>query len=443
MRRYVRKHELLNELIILLVGLGALTITTLSPSLTVHVVSLWFVWIAAAFMSDFDLLHPYTSYALVYSLYATSHAILWQMGLRAGNYNREQILYAIIGLVTVLLVIGSEKVPDIRISAAKDENNDYKYMDWIILATSLFTLAASVLLLNRGYSGKTEMIRNRDLFFRIGVYTARYTTIFSMLRYANLFLQKRRFIWQLLLGTAACFLFGLVTGERDAYIRYAVCGGIMLYAAGVIKRKHFVILIPLGMLFMGLSNYIKYFLVRGVLRGSFTLNTVIQNFLSSDFSAAGRNLQDLVQTDGIKGCMGIKLIFTELLYPFIPGSMRINPDVWFNYTFHTDSYHGRAFTLIGTGYIIGGAAGVILVFLIVGVFIRCVYNRSNKSTFGLTAYIYSLSIVMFASRESLNTIVNSFLKEICIAYLVFFVANNLLRREKVPNIRTNRRELQR
>ena len=144
---------------------------------------------------------------------------------------------------------------------------------------------------------------------------------------------------------------------------------------------------------------------------------MIYDFLASDFTAAGRNFQYLLDRSWTKGALGLKTFWTELLNPLLVGISKVNPDHWFNYEVHTGLYKGYAFTLVGTGYAIAGMIGIILVFITVGILIRIFYRKSKKSLMWLVSYIYLSSTVIFSFRQSLQTITGSMVEHVGVAIL--------------------------
>ncbi len=422
-----QKSDIEKWFVVLCVGIISLLIIYITSSIVIHVCAITLVCITSIIISKFDIMHPYFGFSLVYTLYSIGYPMLCVIGTSSYDYAKSQLLYSTIGLLIALLTIGPKKIEKIDISKESDKTIDYKYMDYFIIVLVAFSVLASLMLLRRGYSGKTQMQRANDLYYRFGVYSVRFLTLFSIMRITNLYLQNKKYKWIVLSGGIATLMFGLLTGERDSFIRFFVCVFYILFVSNVINKKHFLILSPLAVVFMGMSNTFKYFFLTGNLRGTFDFSNVFENFFGSDFSAAGRNLQYLLDHEWTNGYFGFKLIITELLYPLLPSSVRVNPDRWFNYNVHDGGFHGYAFTLVGTGYIVSGVIGVVVVFIIVGLIIRALYNRSNKDVYYLTIYIYTTTILMYAMRQSLNTFSNSFMKEIIVVMGVCAVFNRIMK----------------
>ena len=425
---HISREDAQHYLLIFFLMIVSVAVICIANNPIVHICVMWFFTVCSILISKIDIMHPYTWFSLILTLYSTAYAILLSMGL-AGNYSREQLLYPVIALGVSLLFIGPKRIENAgsRFLSQKSANDlNYSYLDAVIIVLFVICLFLSMMLLRSGFSGKTEMKQANNIFYRFGVYAVRYLTIFTIVRVCNRIRLNKKYIWCLVLSGVATIAFSFSTGERDTYIRFFVIILFILYSAGIIKKRHFLLLIPLSMALLTISVEFKYYFLRGTLNGAFSLNNMIEGFLSSDFSAAGRNLQYLVDRPWTKGNFGFGMLFTELLYPFLPSSIVTNPDYWFNYVVHAGGYHGNAFTLVGTGYIISGMLGVIIVFAIVGLIIKWLYKRSERNIYYFSAYIYSITIIMISLRGSLNSIVNCLLKEIGICFLFCFVANHIL-----------------
>ena len=422
-------HTTISKIIFVIVMTLIAEVTIMmSNNPVIHVAAIWVICIVAMKMTDFDIMHPYTWFSLILTLYSSGYAILVIMGL-AGNYTSDQLYYPILALGVSLIFIGprkQENVDDHFLSRENDDTISLNYLDSVIVLLLLACLIISFILLRSGYSGKTAMKQANIIYYRIGVYVARYLTFFSILRVCNCIRIKKKYWIKIILPGVAVLAFGFSTGERDAFIRFFIVFLFILFSAGVIKKRHFVILIPVTMIMLTLSVELKYYFLRGTLNGSFSLNNLLEGFLSSDFSAAGRNMQYLIDRPWTKSYFGISMLFTELLYPILPSSVKTNPDYWFNYVVHVGGYHGNAFTLVGTGYVIGGTLGVISLFIIVSFIVRWLYKRSTKNIYYYSAYLYGITIVMIAMRGSLSSIVGCLLKEVGICLFFCYVVNGAL-----------------
>lgn len=411
----VSKDNLRGLVLILFTGLISVFIIILTNNVLLHVISMWAIAVVAILIARFDFLHPYSWYSLFFTLYSTSNAILWNAGLRDGGYNRWQILYPVFALIIVLLIVEPIKVEKAD-SIEPNRIIQGNVLKLVIFILTVLLLLFSIILHYRGYSSKEEMKAAGDLFFRFGNLFARYLTIFVLLYIGKMMSNNNHNSWKLIIFCGlSTLLFTLFTSERDVFFRFCYTILILLIAYSFIKPKHLIIVFPCAILGMVISVIIKsYFLRSNINIGT---GNILYDFLSSDFSAAGGNLQYLLENSWTKGALGIRTYFTELLNPFIIGFSIPSPDHWFNYEVHTGLYKGFAFTLVGTGYAIDGLFGVFLIFITVGLLIRLFYRNSNNSLVWLVSYIYLSSTIIFSFRQSLQTITNSMVVHIGIAIL--------------------------
>lgn len=409
----IKGIELRQYCIIIASAVIALSLFSITSNLTHHVAIMWGVTIVAVLVSGFDLLHPYFWFSLFFTLYSTANAILWNAGLRVGGYDKLQIFYPLCALLVVLLIVGPRKLPKQDIISCDKVLNSTTLRYVIIILTILLVLF-SLILHMRGYSSKVDMRSAGDLFYRFGNLFARFLTIFALLYIGKMLSSHERSAWKLIAFCGiAMLLFTLFTSERDVVFRYAYTILLLLFAYGIIKPKHLVIIFPVAILAMVFSVVIKSFFLRSVINtGS---GNILYDFLSSDFTAAGGNLQFLLENSWTKGALGIKTYFTELLDPFLIGIQIPSPDHWFNYEVHTGLYKGYAFTLVGTGYAIAGFFGILLVFITVGIMVRVFYRRCSNSLIWLASYIYLTSTIIFSFRQSLQTITGSMVDHVGLA----------------------------
>lgn len=415
-------------LILCVTGLFSVLLISLVNNPLVHILTMWCVCVVATFIVKFDLMHPYVWFSLIFSLYSTGYAILYVMQSRNYGYDYRNVLFSVVALMVVLFIVGPQRNLQIKNIQYKDDV-DYKYLSWVICALTALTILSSLILLSRGYSGKKEMQEANDMFYRFGVYFVRFLTFFLLLRMYNLHSLGKRYRFLIVSSMIAIVLFGLCTGERDVYIRFFVVFMFYLYSINKIKKRHFILLIPLCAGVLVLSVGFKYYFSQGVDSEYFTGN-LLETILNSDFYSAGQNLQYLLDRPWTKGHFGFKTLLTEIFYPILPSNMKVNLDYWFNYEVHVNEWHGYAFTLVGTGYVIAGIIGVIAVFAIVGLIIKAVYKRAGRSILSQTIYLYSITIVMISCRGTLSSYGNGFLKEILVACIFKYVMDVLLIRRK-------------
>ncbi|MBR1709823.1 MAG: oligosaccharide repeat unit polymerase [Clostridia bacterium] len=419
MRLVYTRNELQKYIVLIFSALVAVLIISISSSASIHVFSMWAFALIACILCGFNFFHPYFWFSIFFTLYSTANAILWEAGVRSGNYTKEQILYPVIALTVVLIVIGTKKNDNIyenREVVNDVKQDDERILKWVIIICALAAILVSFILRARGYTSKVDMRRSGDVFFRYAVHIVRFMTLFVILYVGKVFDRHGFVPWNIIIvGGIGALVFTLFTSERDVIFRFGYTVVLLLFAEKVLKPRHIPIVAISAILAMVLSVIIKHYFLRGILHTG--TGNVLYDFLTSDFNAAGRNLQYLMDFSWTKGALGWKTLFTEIFEPILIGIKTVDPDHWFNYTVHTGGYKGYAFTLVGTGYAIAGLPGIVAVFIVVGVIVKFFYNRYHRSSYWLAAYIYLSSSVIFSFRQSLQTITGTIVDHIGLGIL--------------------------
>lgn len=419
----IARGDLTKYLIVIFTTAGLLLIFQITSNPTVHVAGMWVFAIIAIIISDFDFFHPYFWFSLFFTLYSTANAILWNAGVRPGNYSPNQIFYSIVALAIVLLIVGPKKL-DKEIVVNCPSVINHTTIEKAIKVLTVLTVLFSVILYMRGYTSKVQMRSEGDLYYRFGVQIVRFLTLFVLLYVGNMLAKKDKYSWKIIIVCGmATLIFTLFTSERDVVFRYGLTIIMLLFAYGIVKPRHLLIIFPLAMVAMVVSVIVKAFFLRGTLNSG--TGNIIYDFLSSDFTAAGRNLQYLLDRPRTRGELGLKTYFTELFNPILFGISKVNPDHWFNYEVHTGGYKGYAFTLVGTGYAIDGLLGIVLVFITVGLIVKFFYRNAAKNNYWMAAYIYISSTVIFSFRQSLQTITGSMVKHVALGIIICIVLDRI------------------
>lgn len=395
-----------------------------SPNMDAMV--MWGVTIIAMIIVKFDVFHPYVWFSILFSLYSTAYAIIIGMGyMEPLGYSQNNLLYSFIALMTVLLIVGPQRV-DIKKRLKKSTSINNVTLKKIVYFCSIALIIITVSLITRGYSGKSEMKQAKDIFYQMGIYLVRYGSMFMTLLLCDSIEHNRKGN-KIAIGLSvfSAILFSMSTGERDAMFRAIALLLLVLVSYNKINKKQTIVLIPLFMIFMILSVKFKYFFIRNEINTSYTEdNNILYLFLCSDFSAAGRNIQKLLLNSWTKGYAGFGLIITEIIGTFFPSSTFFNPDHWFNYEVYNNTFHGRAFTLVGVGYIISGLVGIIVLFTILGFFIKMLYKKSKNNLYTMSIYMYMIPSIAFSFRQSFSSVSSAFIRITLVSVLICKLISN-------------------
>jgi len=383
----------------LVISISFLLILT-SDNANVHIIAFWFVVITNIFLNKLDINNPNVWFTASFALYSTGYAILQANDyVYLHGYTKENILYPFIALIIFIVVMRQKEV------IIKKNFRDERIAHKKVLEYCMFTLLI-ILLFTNLYIYITPFNHKNDLagqnfIFSIAVYSSRVLCVFSSL-YLLKFSGKDKKTSVLILSSLILItILSLLTGDRDAMLRYIVVLIVTLFIMEKISRKMIILMIPIGTVFLIGTVYIKYYFVNGALKEDLANRDFIHNFLNSDFSAAGSNFQLLLNNSWTEGYFGFKLIFNDIIQGIVPFVSKGNVGVWFNDTFHYNSY-SRAFTLVGEGYVVGGIYGVIILFLLLSFIIRYLYKSSVKNAYWMSMYIYSIPTIILTFRSSLG-----------------------------------------
>ena len=415
---HIRTFINYRTLVMLFAVAFALLAVLFFDSVSVHLFAVWAVAFIACWLVRFDLIHPYCWFSLTFCLYNTSYTILYAMGYDTyAGYSYHNTVYTLIALAVVLTVVGGEKVEDELQDNITVINT--KYNDLLFYLFAILAVVFAFILLRRGYSGKIAMKEANDVFYSLGVHVVRWMLVIMLIQMCyNKCVDNKKVIGYVLVSMIASVTLGLLTGERDMFIRTILVLLFVLFYFKKIKKKHLFIFVPIGVVIMILSVNFKYYFLRGEMNTNHMEGNFLYQFLMSDFRATGRNTQFLINNDWTKGYYGLKILFNELIRGLVPFVNTFNPSTWYNNDVYPGTFKGQAFTYVGFGYVIGGIFGIILVCILLGAFIRYTYRHHTKSLYSLVFYLYSISIVSGCYRGTINTIIGTSLKGALIAILM-------------------------
>lgn len=417
----MEKKTLINyrTLIIIFSEVLSISFVMLFSNAFVHIFAIWGLAVIACILVGFDLIHPYCWFSLSFALYNTAYTILYALNYdTSAGYNYKNSLYTLIAMGVVLVIVGGEKVEKDK-PFTREFTVNTKYNDITFFVLAALSIIFAFILLRRGYIGKKAMQAANDVFYSLGVHIIRWMLVIMVIQmvYTKCEDKKKNVIY-FITSLAASLALGLFTGERDIIFRAVLLWLVLFFYFRVIKRKHLFIFIPAGILMMILSVNFKYFFLRGEVNTNHAGGSLLYQFLMSDFHATGRNTQFLLNAGWTKGYWGIQLLFNEIARGIIPFVNTFNPATWYNYNVYPGSFKGQAFTYIGFGYTIAGIWGIILVFALLGLFVRYTYKNYNRNLYTLVFYIYSISIVFGCYRGTINSIIGMSLKGALVGILI-------------------------
>ena len=425
-------RKILQKYIILFCAFITALITICSSNnLFIHVGAFISFCVIPIIIVKIDILHPYCWFTGFFCIYSTAHPILYSLGYNSRiGYSKEIMIYQLVAIFVSLLFITPKKVqyPNFRDkNQMRIDLGIFNKIIYILLILSLVFVAYYVS--NQGYTGKSEIYDAGPLWVRIVFRFPLIISIFYTMSIINYYSEHKYLPKkQMSLVGGALLIITLFSGERDFVFRFIIITIMLLWMLKKINLKHLFIIAPIIMTLIPLSHTFKYyFLTHNISNGS---ENWIQSLLSGEFESASRNLQELVNySEIVKGSKGFEQIGIDFLSVF--SSEISSPTKWFADTFYPNNNVGYGFTLTGEGYIIGGIFGIIILFSIVGLLIRFFYKNSTKNIYSFSAYLYFLTIIIYAIRADFSTILSGIVKQIGLVLLVIFIMERIT---KVPKI---------
>ncbi len=404
--------SLLKKLFLIAIGFAAYRIISSTSHITVQVVTAAAACLVPALLVRLDVLHPWCWYGGFFALYTVAYPLLYMMGYANYGYDRQILLYPLLGLYTALLM-----VPGKSYSYGLARESEGFTVRTGVLNKFLYLLVALVLLGGSLYISRRGFSNKKDIYAATGLLM---TAVFRIPLILSILIpmvvvdhhnraRKLPKNW-ILLGFAGVAAITLFSGERDLIFRFLIIMFLLLYYLGVIKKRHFLPIGALGLAALPLSAVYKYFFLSGQVSAGKTDRGFLYSFLTSDFSSAGQNLEYLVELTDSKGTLGFGRLFQDLVSLFSSGVTSLTK--WFNRTYFPNAKSGKGFTLVGEGYVIGDVVGVIVVFVIAGLLMRVFYRMSRRNMYWFSAYLYFIPLMIYSIRGDLSTIYAGIINQI-------------------------------
>lgn len=384
--------------------------------------------------SRHNLLNPAVGFTLFYLPYVLWYPIYC---LLAGTGNQEvlisSIVYAQIGLlayyVAYLLVIG--RAESRRPEAAKGRRGR-SFIGEILLARVCFVIMILgwTEALTSGYAGKTDLRASAGIFLTLSVYAVWILTATYIVYLIRSTLESST-SGKVLLAYMATFLLDMaITGERDSIFRSVICTLFVIYHRRRNAGPATLVFIFLAAAFiLPISQDLKLFL----LAESISLREFsLEHIFISEYSAPARNVYMLLQHGYEQSWSFFFSDLTRALLPVATGDLNQSAGAWYNNVYRErHGFHGTSgwgFSLVAEGILIGGALGVIVLFLIMGVVLTKFYQLRELSEYRLAFYVLSLSTAIYCIRADFANLLSQTIKLGGGAVIVVYLAGELARR---------------
>ena len=402
---------------------------------------------AVVVLNDNTLTSPVSMMALFYYPYSTWRAYfnLFTDGAYSDVSLFGQLYYCLLGLLglsggALFIVVVSRRAKTSTKRKGK-KNKRFRFKETnkavklILIVMAPIVVFAGRGLSDSGASTKTEVYENLGLLgtlaltafpwiaYSISYYAIvkgdRKITLRRMLSDPYIMVTLALAIMGVLFFAKRDFLFRVLFGIAGAYAFHRRNIGWPLLAVGILAVS---ILVP----------------IVGDLRGTVlaSSNSEVRSLtweivFANEFHAPGRNLETLLYY-GVEHDSSYLLneLLRAVLSPF--GDELMTSSQWFNEIYRPkmafNDASGWGFTMVGTGYVAGGALGVFAVMFFMSVVLQILYQKRFKSTYW---YCFYLAVIV-SSIYCIRTDLSSFLSNIKIAAMVsgsFWIYESTLARE--------------
>lgn len=399
----------------------------MSDNMMVHVAGMVCFSVLAVLLSGFDLIHPYTWFSTFFCLYSIGLPVLTYVGSRSlrASYTKELMEIQLLAMFIVLFIISPKKV-NYEIMNKEDHSLNLGVFNKILYVGLILILLGGAFFLSRsGLGGKANIYASGSslllALFRVPLIL---TMLYALLIIYEWKSNKQVPIRTMVITGISLFGITIFSGERDFVFRFIIITAVFLFCIGKLKRSHIIMLAPIGVMILILSDKYKYFFSTGIVNES--SEGVIFKFFAGEFESASTNLQ-IVISQGMSNSLGIERYILDIASAFTTSIQSVSS--WFSDLF----YRGRAvqygFSIIGEGYVIGGVIGVVFISIVLGAMIKFFYKRLYKGTYWFASYLYFITIVIYSIRMDLGTILSAIVKQIGIVLIIVMIAEKISKKE--------------
>ena len=422
-------------IVLIIIASGIMLFISDDIQISIHVSALGLLSVGSCVIVKFDIMHPYCWYSIFFFLYSTSYSILYsQNGLNMNfGYSKRALVCCWIAQVVFLLVVSPKSYRSDNPLWLKEDikTEPSAYLDIVINMLGAFLLFSAALALGIGATKKGQIYNANNPIIRIALYFSIIVpVIFTYQYYSKSRIKGNADISTIIrCGVPVC-LFGFILGERDVYLRFLLILVITSFHLGFIKKKYLFVIVPIGILILIFSKAYKYYALSGntgVAITDYSVKGIFLDFLSVDFTSAGRNLQLVVTTPGTKGFFKGEGLINEFVRVFVNTDFGSHSS-WYNRTIVPFNHAaGYGFTIVGSGYAEFGFAGIVLVFTIISLMIKTLYKHASRNIYTLLLYVFAIPTYIYAIRQDLANILSPMIKHAFFAVLAVYFCVQLER----------------
>lgn len=435
-------HSTLALVFLFTITFGGLVICIGFNNIVIRIGLFATVAIIVVLMAGGDLMHPYTWFIPVFSLYSLSAPVATMVGLYPNlePYVAHALLLEYVALVSFIMgslptnLTGRRK-PKLELTTISKSFYHLRYGMWPLMVVSWILSGVSVVYAaTTNFNSKMEFALRSSILGKLQF--AFSLLLLSIIAILTISVYKKRV--PKLFWLIAATWFGIATvvlQERNLLFQFIIVS-IFIYHLFIQKiRLRKLIVIGLICFFLigllGMYRAIKHY-------GSSILSseTMLSYTFLGEFQSASYNL--MVLLDGLKS--GIveykcgKTFIADIIQQFTSSSLftereeRQNGSAWFNKTFYPSTFAaggGRGFSLVAEGYLNFGIIGVIGLFFLLSTMLNILYKRSNVPFIALI-YVLIIPSVLYSIRMDLATLLSYAWKHVTIPILLIIVVSKFI-----------------
>lgn len=378
-----------------------------------------------------EITHPLTWFGPVFWLYSAAYPVLACFGL----YDYDQLLQRALGLHAI--AFAAFTVPlymhRVRFHAQHWQENNCRLRWSVALAGALLLLPIILLLLLQiarlGAGSKRELMESGSAVVGImAVLLLLLTFLLTVL--IVLSLRLRRSLWVPSGIAVAIFLpLILLAGERDYLLRFMVVAVLVWWDFHRRPRAGTLVVLGVVVLFaLPLLNSLK----SAALSGGASYQFELAATFGQEFRVMTQNTRIVLQTN-VQELLGtpfaaLMMDLKRALLPQTLGFKVMNTSTWFNEVVLFDIQSGRGFSLVATGFLSGGVAGVIALYATLGLIYRWLYSSRSRTYIHMVVFALAAPLLMYVQRSDLSFLIGPAIRAILMPAVIYMLAVEAFRR---------------
>lgn len=385
-------------------------------------------------LSKLDIMHPYTWFIPLFTMYIISDPILILLGLKMDfGYLYNLLLYNWIALVVIAVILGPTLLNYNKdnFSISLLDNHFKIILKPIYIISVLLTSVLFAYVIKSGISTKKDLALDSSFVTGFASFFSLFILSFGLLLSLH-FLSKSKSKILLIFTFFWGALAFLIIGERNIILSLA---WITLFLVNVLYKKinkTLIIITALSVIaLLPFMQSLKSFAVSGEITTEIDYSQFQTEIFNAEFQSASRNFHQLLSMQDYWTYYWGETLIWDVMRSFLPFFDYISPTEWFTQTFNGDLYEiggGRGFSVLAEGYMNFGLLGVIIWAILLALFIKTLYKLSINNIIWLNIYILAMPIIIYVTRADFANLMSQLGKQIIIPIFTIFIAMHIIKR---------------